>query len=211
MGPTDSLPDTGFAPDQAPDAVQPVASVELQLRTAELSLVRDAVRETVGVGAVESPPEGPQLLAQPQASVPIATSRVTLKRLRMADPSVPDIQHDDRIRVALVHYWTITKQVALHPEPGDPFCGPASHSSPNEGCLTPSPQLGPSVQSGLHPLRAPRFSPLSHSSKPWSTWPSPQCGPRAEQSGKQRPYSPVFCAAPSSQNSKRVVIPSPQV
>jgi hypothetical protein len=53
--PLDSLPLVAFAPVQPPDAVQLVASVELQVSVDDCPLVTEgglAVRETVGAGAV---------------------------------------------------------------------------------------------------------------------------------------------------------------
>ena len=54
-GPVDSLPELAFAPLQAPDAVQPVASVEDQVRVddcPETTLVGLAPRDRVGAGGV---------------------------------------------------------------------------------------------------------------------------------------------------------------
>ncbi|MFZ1866199.1 MAG: hypothetical protein WAU39_18405 [Polyangiales bacterium] len=59
IGPTGSVPETALEPDQAPDALQLVAPVELQLKTAESLLVGDAVRETVGVGGAGPSPDEP--------------------------------------------------------------------------------------------------------------------------------------------------------
>lgn len=60
--PVDLEPDTACAPLQAPDAVQPVALVELQLRVEDWPLViepGDAEKLSVGAGVVAPPPVEP--------------------------------------------------------------------------------------------------------------------------------------------------------